>query len=274
VAGYPRTLTPGIRCYSPAPGIDLYHGDCRTVVAYLQDIGSTQTADLVLTDPPYGIGYRNARGKKIANDEQAPLWCIPLMEACLKPDSAMLCFTGAKVHDVWQRTMEDAGFRVTCVDLDKGRLTLGDRRAGRRFGEHLLVGYKGTPRPRRWVDYGQFNTMSVEDTVVFLDYTQDHPEWEMHIPMERDREDGHPTPKPPLTMERALMNYTDVGDLVLDPFMGGSPVGIAALRLQRRYIGIEMDPEHYNRAVRNLQREVALQEIVCRARSQITGLSA
>jgi len=92
--------------------------------------------------------------------------------------------------------------------------------------------------------------------------------------MERDREDGHPTPKPPLTMERALMNYTDVGDLVLDPFMGGSPVGIAALRLQRRYIGIEMDPEHYNRAVRNLQREVALQEIVCRARSQITGLSA
>lgn len=271
MASYPRTVTPGIRCYSAAPGIDLYHGDCRDVIAYLQDVGPTEIADLVLTDPPYGIGYQNARGRKIANDEQAPLWCIPLMEACLKPDSAMLCFTGAKVRDVWLGAMQDVGLRVTSVDLDKGRLTLGDRRAGRRFGEHLLVGYKGTPRRRKWVDYGQFNTMGVDDTVVFLDYTEDHPEWEMPIPMDRDREDGHPTPKPPLTMERALMNYTGDSDLVLDPFMGGAPVGIAALRLGRRYIGIESEAEHFHRAVRNLQREVARQNAVRRAQLVSTG---
>lgn len=119
--------------------------------------------------------------------------------------------------------------------------------------------------------YRQFNTVRVDDIVVFLDYTEDHPEWEMPILMDRDREDGHPTPKPPLTMERGLVKYTGPGDLVLDPVTGDAPVGIAALRLQRRYIGIEYEAEHFHRAVRNLQREVARQNTGRRAQLVSNG---
>ena len=42
----------------------------------------------------------------------------------------------------------------------------------------------------------------------------------------------------PLTVE---------GNIVLDPFMGSGTTGEAALKLKRRFIGIEVDKEHYSR---------------------------
>ena len=47
----------------------------------------------------------------------------------------------------------------------------------------------------------------------------------------------------PLTVE---------GNIVLDPFMGSGTTGEAALNLKRRFIGIEVDKEHYSRTKRRL----------------------
>ena len=41
---------------------------------------------------------------------------------------------------------------------------------------------------------------------------------------------------------------------VLDPFMGSGTTGIAALELKRKFIGIEIDKEHYSRAAQRLSR--------------------
>jgi DNA modification methylase len=57
-------------------------------------------------------------------------------------------------------------------------------------------------------------------------------------------------------MERALLNYTAPGELTLDPFMGGGPVGVAAVRQGRRYLGIELDPEYFGYAVENITKAV------------------
>lgn len=54
----------------------------------------------------------------------------------------------------------------------------------------------------------------------------------------------HPTPKPVDLMLRLIEQFTDPGEVVLDPFCGSGTTGVACLRLGRRFIGIEKDA-HY-----------------------------
>lgn len=68
---------------------------------------------------------------------------------------------------------------------------------------------------------------------------------------------GHPTPKPVALMARAVKTSCPVGGLVLDPFMGTCPVGVACIRTGRRYVGIEKDAAHFATAVERIKREMA-----------------
>lgn len=52
----------------------------------------------------------------------------------------------------------------------------------------------------------------------------------------------HPTQKPLKLMLDLVRDFTDPDDLIFDPFCGSGTTGVAALRLGRRFIGIEMDP--------------------------------
>ena len=54
----------------------------------------------------------------------------------------------------------------------------------------------------------------------------------------------HPTQKPLALLERIILASTDEGDLTLDPFAGSGTTALAALRLRRRSIGIELDHEY------------------------------
>jgi site-specific DNA-methyltransferase (adenine-specific) len=72
------------------------------------------------------------------------------------------------------------------------------------------------------------------------------------------REDRvHPTQKPVPLMVELLKDFTDPGELVLDPFCGSGTTGVAALRLGRRFIGIELD-EGYARAAHERLRAESL----------------
>lgn len=55
----------------------------------------------------------------------------------------------------------------------------------------------------------------------------------------------HPTQKPVRLMERLMQLVTKEGDLVIDPFMGSGSTGLAALNLNRRFIGMELDDEYF-----------------------------
>lgn len=54
--------------------------------------------------------------------------------------------------------------------------------------------------------------------------------------------------KPLWLMEAIIRDYTQPGDLVCDPFMGGGTTGVAAVRLGRRFIGWEKDPKTFEYA--------------------------
>ena len=59
-----------------------------------------------------------------------------------------------------------------------------------------------------------------------------------------NRRDEHPCQLPEPLLERLILMTTDEGDVVLDPFMGTGTTAIAAKRMGRNYIGIDMDEKY------------------------------
>lgn len=57
---------------------------------------------------------------------------------------------------------------------------------------------------------------------------------------------AHPTEKPSRLMKILIENSTDVGDVVLDPFMGVGSTGVACVQSGRKFIGIEIDERYFN----------------------------
>jgi site-specific DNA-methyltransferase (adenine-specific) len=66
---------------------------------------------------------------------------------------------------------------------------------------------------------------------------------------------GHPTQKPLGLMLEIVADFTSPGDLILDPFCGSGTTGVAALRLGRRFIGIERDPTWAALSIERLKAE-------------------
>lgn len=60
----------------------------------------------------------------------------------------------------------------------------------------------------------------------------------------------HPTQKPLELLERIILASTKENDLILDPFCGSSTTGIAAIKLNRKYIGIDNSKEYLDLSIR------------------------
>ncbi|ADE19511.1 DNA-methyltransferase [Mycoplasma crocodyli] len=55
----------------------------------------------------------------------------------------------------------------------------------------------------------------------------------------------HPTQKPVKLMERLIKMYSNEGNVILDCFMGSGSTGVAALNLNRKFLGCELDEQHF-----------------------------
>ncbi len=78
--------------------------------------------------------------------------------------------------------------------------------------------------------------------------------WKMSGPKPAERQFGkHPTQKPLELIKRCLTASTDEGDVVLDPFLGSGSTGVAALELGRTFIGIEVNADYCNLAIKRLE---------------------
>lgn len=56
----------------------------------------------------------------------------------------------------------------------------------------------------------------------------------------------HPTQKPVELLEYLIKTYTNEDDLVLDFTMGSGSTGVACLKTNRNFIGIELDKDYFN----------------------------
>lgn len=71
----------------------------------------------------------------------------------------------------------------------------------------------------------------------------------------------HPTQKPVELFSRLIRLSTQPGDVVLDPFLGSGTTAVAAIRLERKYIGIEKLEKFYNVAVERINNEATQQTL-------------
>jgi DNA modification methylase len=66
----------------------------------------------------------------------------------------------------------------------------------------------------------------------------------------------HPTEKPVRLMEILINNSTNIGDTVLDPFMGAGATGIASMLNKREFIGIEIDKTFFDIAKNRIENDI------------------
>lgn len=81
--------------------------------------------------------------------------------------------------------------------------------------------------------------------------------WSGPLTPQKEKKLGkHPTQKPLYILERIIMASTKEGDIILDPFCGSSTTGVAAKRLNRKYIGIDNNEEYLKLSRIRLEGEI------------------
>jgi site-specific DNA-methyltransferase (adenine-specific) len=203
--------------YYEEDGIVIYHGDCRDVLAVIK-------ADLVLTDPPYGMEFRSnhriIRHNSIHGDSFLPLDAIVLaIGAALR---------AAYVFCRWDN-LPDMPAPRSVLAWVKNNWSMGDLKH-----EH----------GRQW------------EAIAF--YPKEEHEFVKRIPDvvfgDRTGNEQHPTEKPVSILKTILQ--ANVGTEILDPFMGSGTTLRAAKDLGRKAIGIEIEEKYCEIAAKRLSQRV------------------
>jgi adenine-specific DNA-methyltransferase len=189
----------------------ILYGDCIKVMRRMP----SASIDLVVTDPPYLVGYRSRDGRSIAGDRDG-CWLRPAFREVarvLKPDRFCISFYGWQCVERFMAAWKAAGLRpvghfVWAKDYPSRR---GFTRA---CHEQAYLLAKGEP----------------EEPV--------SPLWDVQT-WHYSGNTRHPTEKHPLSLMPLILSYSEQGETVLDPFAGSGSTAEAAFILRRNYIGIE-----------------------------------
>lgn len=226
----------------------LYLGDCLEVLPTLGGV------DAVVTDPPYSSGGA-FRGDRSA-DTRAKYVTTG------SSNKALEGFSGdtrdQRGFHFWSSLWSSAAMRacksgaVACFFTDWRQLPISTdyMQAGGWIWRGVVPWVKTTYRPQmgrfgaacEFVVWGSAGPMPVERGVGCLPGF-----FEYAYPQERE----HVTQKPEDLMAD-MVRIVPAGSLVLDPFMGSGTTGVAAVKMGRRFIGIELDEAHFETACRRI----------------------
>ena len=207
--------------YYEHKGITIYHGDCREILPTLPKV------DLVLTDPPYGIGKQVFRKNKSTKSKAFRIDYGDYMAWDKEPIEQELIdriIGQGKYACVW-------GGNYYSMQPSSCWLVWDKKQTTKNFADCELA----------WTNYRRAVRMKSHLWVGML---------------RKDREPRyHPTQKPTEIMSWAIMlshnNLT-----ILDPFMGSGTTLRAAKDLGRKAIGIEIEEKYCEIAVKRLRQEV------------------
>jgi DNA modification methylase len=196
-----------------------------------------QKADMVFTDPPYGVSASGGRSqtverdniKKIENDNlrgnelkqfiSDALSIMPIKES----GSFYVCYDQkTQVEFISAIKENNWNFKRTLI-WNKNVFGLSGKKGYRPKYELIAFGCIGE-------DYKWFGDNAQADVI--------------DVARPREREGNHPTPKPIELIEVALKNSSEVGNLITDSFLGSGSTMVASHQLKRKCYGMELDPKY------------------------------
>ncbi len=193
----------------------VYHADCLSLLSEI-------TADAVVTDPPYGIGFSYA-----SHEDDETGWfrlmdgVVPLMRKSA-PFVVMPCCS--------------------------------QKRLGWWYANHapdwLIAWYKGSPGHHSMIGFNDWECLCCWGRPK----VQMHDHFQVHVGGFDDN--GHPCPKPVEWASWLVKRAAQRDDMVLDPFMGSGTTGVACAIQGRKFIGIEKEWTYCDIAVGRIKQQL------------------
>ena len=221
-----------------------------TVRADVGRLMGVDAGDLVFTDPPYNVDYQGYTQDKlkIQGDRMSPEQFQQFLatsfvnyRAIIKPGGSMYVCHSSSWQREFQNALESAGFEVRCqIIWAKNTFAWG---FGRYKFQHEPIFYAHVAGQKdAW--YGDKSQSTL---------------WEEKKPAANRM---HPTAKPVELMERAMMNSSKSGDIVVDLFGGSGSTLIACERRGRKGRLMEIDPKYADVIVRRWQEFTGKQAVL------------
>lgn len=228
----------------------LIFGDSKEVISRIPD----NTIDFILTDPPYNIGKYSRgniplQGRSAMNNDIA-LWdwvdfnpeeWAEEFVRILKPTGNLFIFTSYNQIGRWHNCL-DSRFDTT----------------------NFMIWHKTNPAPKVF-KAGFLNSCEMiftcwnkKHTWNFTTQAEMHNFIESPICMRPERLSNpkHPAQKPLSILRKMIEVASNVDDIVFDPFMGVGSMGVAALELGRRFIGVEIDRSYFDAAKARIEKMI------------------
>ena len=211
---------------------------------------SDKTVDLVITDPPYGLGktadieFKNRADMSTTKGDWDKVvhyidW-IPEIKRVMKPTASIYIFVGDREIGNLYNTLLDNEFLI----------------------HNIIVWHKTNPavqvRQRQYVFATElivFATLTDEYTFNWHGQNEMHSMIEMPICAGNERLD-HPTQKPLALIDHFIKVSSNIGDFIFDPFAGVGTTGIAAYKLERDFILIEQERNYHQQSRIRLQKAI------------------
>lgn len=224
--------------------------DSKNIIKKIPD----NTIDLILTDPPYNIGkYSTGNiplpGRAPMNNDVAEWdlidfnpeeWADEFVRI-LKPTGNLFIFTSYNQLGRW----------YDCLD--------------HKFDtSNFMIWHKTNPAPKIF-KAGFLNSCEMiftcwnkKHTWNFISQAEMHNFVQSPICMypERLKNPKHPTQKPVSILKKMITIASNKDDVIFDPFMGVGSTGVAAMELDRKFIGVEINPLYFNAAKERIDKEM------------------
>ena len=238
--------------------------DC---IEYLRTIPSN-SVDLVLTDPPYAIGFDGGKGwdSQWKTEKEYLGWCRQWTEECARvlKDERMLIVWGTLKTDTFLRYKLDVlnslpgfvGQTEIIWSYNWGGRTKKNFARKHEYawcyskGENFLFNADSVRIERKMktdIRNGGEHAKGTIPTAI----------WEKNNHTgSKDFVNWHSTTKNIEILNRIIMAYTNPGEIVLDCFLGSGSTAVAALRQGRKIIGCERDDEYFEKMLKRVSEAI------------------
>jgi site-specific DNA-methyltransferase (adenine-specific) len=246
-----------------SPFLDrIIQGDCLTVLRQLPD----ECVDMAFADPPFNLGksYDHYQDRKRLEEYLA--WCrawLTELVRVTKPTGSIFVHNIPKWLTYFAAFLNERAYFRHWIAWDAPGQPLGKTLYPRHYG---ILYYTKSPKGFKFYDLRCPHPRCRECEAPLKDYggkkSLMHPfgplvsdVWtDIHRIRHKIRRDEHPCQLPEPLLERLILMCTDEGDIVLDPFVGTGTTAVAAKKLGRRFIAIDLDPKYVAIAQRKLER--------------------